>query len=39
MRVFLHSEKREEKMSEINKIRVYTVTITVYICTVTIANV
>ena len=39
MRVFLHSEKRKEKMSEINKIIVYTVIITVYICTVTIANV
>ena len=39
MRVVLHTEKRERKMSEINKIIVYIVTVTVYICSTTIANV
>ena len=35
---FAHREERE-KMNEINKIIVYKVTVTVYICTATIANV
>ena len=37
----LHREEREKKgeKCEINKIIVYTVTVTVYICIVTIANV
>ena len=35
---FAHREERE-KMNEINKIIVYTVTVTAYIYTVTIANV
>ena len=37
----LHREEREKKKGakcEINKIIVYTVTVTVYICIVTIAN-